>query len=130
MDFIFAPIKNNKYFHMSKDKLYIEIIQIYWIMHAIIIFNMSFYGVLLPIVSMCIIINYILKWIVPNQKYVKTYSIVMIIYSVIYAILNCVLLAFFKQSIIMLSGMLFIMILNFVISITTFIKYRKWYNFD
>ncbi len=115
---------------MSKDKICVEIAQAYWMIHAIVIFRMGFYGMLLPIISVCIVINYILKWIVLNHKYVKTYSILMIVYSVIYAILNGVLLVFFKQSTTMYLGMLLIVVLNFIISVTTFMKYRKWYSFN
>lgn len=110
------------------NKSIIEIIQIYWIIQAILIFNMNFFGKIAPIISICIAINYILKFIVFNNKYMILYSFFMIIYSIVYVVFNGFVLLFFKQSLIILSSMIMVIVLNFVISIITFLKYRKWYN--
>jgi hypothetical protein len=107
-----------------KGKL-VEISQMYWLLHGIVIFSMKFYGTFLPIVSICIFINYALRWIIPNEKYKKAYSILMIVYSIIYLILNGIILLFFRQSPIMYLAMLSIIILNFIISVITYIEYKN-----
>lgn len=110
---------------MDKNKLFINISVVYWIIQAIIIFSMQGFGIIPKILSISILIVCIFKWIISNRKYDNLYSILMIIYSIIYLILTAILLIFFGEKNIVYLSLILITLLNLTISISTFILLNK-----
>ena len=110
---------------MNKNKLFINISVIYWIIQAIIIFSMQGFGIIPKILSVSILVVCLLKWIVPNGRCNYLYSVLMIVYSVIYLTLTGILLIFFGEKNIVYLSLILIALLNLSISISTFVFFNK-----
>jgi hypothetical protein len=110
---------------MNKSKVFINLSVVYWIIQAIVIFNMHGFGILPKILSVSIFTLGLSKWITSNQKWNYLYSVLMIVYSIVYLILTGILFLFFGEKNIIYLSLILVALLNLGISISTLILLNK-----
>lgn len=110
---------------MNKNRLFVNISVVYWIIQAIIIFNMHGFDIIPKILSISILIVCLLKWIVSSPICNYLYSVSMIVYSIIYLIIIGILFVFFGETNIVYLSLILIGLLNLVISISVFIRQNR-----
>ena len=91
----------------------------YWILQSLIMFFSSGFGFLTIALSLILFIICILKLFIKSKLFGIAYSIILIIYSVVFSIMAIILLLFFQQDYYLITIFAMIGILNFIISIIT-----------
>lgn len=107
------------------NKWFLRLSNLYWLAHVILLWYMPGFGIILKGVALLLFVSTVLNGLIQNEKYNTAYSIFTLIYSIIYTIINCVLCLLFPPKALVFIIMLFIVILNYVVSILNVKKYDK-----
>jgi hypothetical protein len=91
----------------------------YWALQSLIMFFLSGFGFLTIALSLILLIICILKVFIKSKSFGVVYSIILIIYSIVFSIMAIILLLFFQQDYYIITIFAMIGILNFIISIIT-----------
>lgn len=102
---------------INRNRIVINLSIIYWIIQAVLLFNIHGFGIIPEVTAVCVLTVCVLRWVIPGKKYFFIYGVLMILYSFAYAIANVILLIFFKQENSIFSLLLSIIALNFIVSI-------------
>ena len=77
---------------------FFRLLTIYWMLHGICLFLLAGFGDVTKIVAGIILLISLLMFVFKTVKYMQFYSIVMLIYSVIYMVLIAIVCLFFPPA--------------------------------
>jgi len=95
----------------------------FWLAQACLVFTISGLGSVPQIVGVSLFLINITKLFVNNKYYNVIYSILLVTYSICFLVIIGILTIFFNQNILFFP----IVILNFFISIKTYLYYDKYF---
>lgn len=107
------------------NKWFLRLSNLYWLIHVILLWYMPGFGIFLKGLALILFISTTLNLLVQNKKYTKAYSVLTLIYSTVYTIINCILCLFFPPKALVFIIMSLIVILNYLISILMLRKIMK-----